>query len=123
MGVQRVVLKHHGDIAILRRQVGDLFAADVYLAGSDLFQAGDNAKDRGLAAAGWADEHHELAVLDPKRDTVHSVDVGAEALRDLLEHDLRHFVVPPTTGGLRRAWRFSPRHPGPRRLRPASGLR
>jgi len=44
----------------------DLLAVDADLARGDLLEPGDHAQGRGLAAAGWPDEDHELAVLDPE---------------------------------------------------------
>ena len=43
----------------------------------DLLEAGDHAQRRRLAAAGRADEDHELAVLDLEVEVVH----GARAVR------------------------------------------
>ena len=51
------------------------------LAGRDRLQPGDHPEQRGLAAAGRADEDDELAVLDVKVDAVDDLD-GAEALDD-----------------------------------------
>ena len=64
VGVQSVALEHHGDIAILRRDVVDQTAADVHLALGDLLQAGDHAQGSGLAAARGADEDDEFLILD-----------------------------------------------------------
>ena len=62
--VQRVVLEHHRDVAVLRRDVGDVAVADEDAAGVDLFEAGQHAQRRGLATAGGADEDEEFAVGD-----------------------------------------------------------
>ena len=62
--VQRVVLEDHRDVAVLRRDVGDVAVADEDVALVDLFEAGEHAQRRGLAAAGGADEDEELAVGD-----------------------------------------------------------
>ena len=62
--IERVVLEHHGDVAILRRQVVDHLAADRDVAGSDFLEARDHAQRRALAAAGRADQHDELVVRD-----------------------------------------------------------
>src|SRR6187431_2539204 len=62
--VQRVVLEHHRDVAVLRRDVGDIAIADQDAAGVDLFEAGQHAQQGGLSAAGGADENQELAIGD-----------------------------------------------------------
>ncbi len=50
-------------------QLVDAVAGNADLAAGHLFQAGDHAQQRGLAAAGRADQHDELAVLDASRST------------------------------------------------------
>ncbi len=62
--VQRVVLEYHRDVAVLRRDVGHVAVADEDAAGVDLFEAGEHAQGRGLAATGRTDEDEELAVTD-----------------------------------------------------------
>ena len=64
MRVERVVLEHHRDVALGGLEVVDDAAADRDLAAGDLFQPGDHAQQRGLAAAGGADDDDELAVAD-----------------------------------------------------------
>ena len=74
--VQRVVLEHHRDVAVLRRDVGDVAVADEDAAGVDLFEAGEHAQRGGLSAAGGADENEEFAVGDLE---VQLVDGGTRA--------------------------------------------
>jgi hypothetical protein len=88
--VERVVLEDHRDVAILRRQVGDLALADVDAAVGDLFEAGDHAQQGRLAAAGRPDEHHELAIADLERHIIDCSDLGAEALGHPVERNPRH---------------------------------
>jgi len=57
-------LKHHRGAAVAGRDVVDARIADVNVAGGGRFQTGDEPQQRRLAAAGGADEHHELAVFD-----------------------------------------------------------
>ena len=71
--VERVVLEHHRDVALLRRDVVDHAAADRDLAVGDLLQPGDHAQQRRLAAARRADQHAELAVVDLDVDAVHDL--------------------------------------------------
>ena len=60
--IERVVLEHHGDVAVLRLFPGDVFVADVDVAGGHFLQPCDTAQSRGLAAARRADHDHERAV-------------------------------------------------------------
>ena len=64
MGVQRVVLEHHGDVAVLGRGRRDVAVAKVDRPGGEFLEAGQHPQRRRLAAAGRADQHHELAVGD-----------------------------------------------------------
>jgi hypothetical protein len=61
--IERIGLENHGDAAIGRLDIVDDLAADVDLAAGDILQSGDHPQQRGLAAAGRADEDDELAVL------------------------------------------------------------
>ena len=61
--IERVALKDHGDVAVLRGKVLDVLAADAQGAAADLLQPGDHPQGRRLAAARWPDEDQELAVV------------------------------------------------------------
>ena len=82
--VERVVLEHHGDVALLGRQVVDDPVADAELTRRDGLEARDHAQGRRLAAARRADEHEELAVGDVEVE----VDHGGHPVGV----DLRHLV-------------------------------
>ena len=64
VGVQGVVLEHHGDIAVLGGDIIGEGVADVQLALADLFQAGDHPQGGGLTAARRPYQDDELLVLD-----------------------------------------------------------
>ena len=72
--VQRIVLEHHGDVALGGLQVVDHAVADAQFAAGDFFQARHHAQQGGLAAARGADDDDELAVLD----------LGVHAMDDLV---------------------------------------
>ena len=63
----------------------------------DLLEAGDHAQQRGLAAAGRADEHHELAVADLERHLVDRDDVAAALKRFVTDS----IVIPATPTPIR----------------------
>ena len=59
--VERVVLKDHRDVPVLRGQVVDDLAVEGHVPGRDGLEAGDHPQRGRLPAAGWSDEHNELA--------------------------------------------------------------
>src|SRR5690606_15049979 len=62
--VERVVLEHHGNVALLGRDIVDDPFADRDLTAGDALQPGDHPEQSGLAAARGADERDELAIDD-----------------------------------------------------------
>lgn len=70
MRVERVRLEDHGDIPILRLEIVDQLPVDGERTGGDLFKTRDHAQQRGLSAAGWADENDEFAIGNGKIDAV-----------------------------------------------------
>ena len=92
--IERVVLEHHGDVAVARRQVIDQAIADADLAAAHVLEARDHAQGGRLAAARRADQHDELAVADRDVDAVHDLEL-AERLADAADLDLCHAPAPP----------------------------
>jgi hypothetical protein len=91
VGVERVVLEHHRDVAALGRVVADVAAADPDRAGVDLLEAGEHPQRGRLARARRADEDHQLAVGDLQVQRVDRGHVAARVgARGLLEADLSH---------------------------------
>ncbi len=64
VGVERVRLEDHGDVAVLRWHERDVAPTDVHVAGVDRFEPGQHAQRRRLAAARRSDQHEEFAVAD-----------------------------------------------------------
>ena len=87
--VQRVVLEHHRDVAVLRGQIVDHPLADRDLPGGDLLQAGDHAERGRLAASRRPDEDDELLVADVQVDVLDGVDFVV-LLVQIFHEDLRH---------------------------------
>ena len=87
--IERVALEHHGDVAVLGRDVVHDPPVDADGAGGDLLEPGDQAEDGGLAAAGRTDQHQELVILDVQIEVVDHAD-RSEVLGDALEKDVRH---------------------------------
>ena len=62
MGIQSIVLEHHGDITILRSDIVGQGVADVQFALGNFFQTGDHTQSGGLTAAGRTNEYDELLI-------------------------------------------------------------
>jgi hypothetical protein len=71
--IQRVVLEHHRDVALLGRDAIDDAVADADLAAGNLLEPGDHPQQRRLAAARRTDQHAELAVGDRDVDAADHV--------------------------------------------------
>ena len=95
--IQRVVLEHHRDVAILRSEVVDDLLADEHLALGDVLEPGDHPQRGRLPAAGRTDQDHELAITDHEVDRLDGLGPVGIPLRDALELNLGHcsFPSPP----------------------------
>ena len=87
--VERVVLEHHGDVAVLRLQVVDDPVADGDGAAGDVLQPRDHAQRRRLAAARRPHQHDELVVGDVQVEVLDGDD-AAVGLVHVRERDLGH---------------------------------
>jgi len=61
VGKEREVLEHQAKAALVNRHVGNVLTFDEHLAAFGLFQSGDDAQQRRLAAAGRAKQADDLA--------------------------------------------------------------
>src|SRR5690349_7814023 len=109
MRPDRVGLKHHADVALVRRH-DDVAAAgehelvaDEDLAPEGFLQSGDRAERRRLAAAAGTEKREELSLRDFEIDAAHGVDLAALGLiADVQIFDADH----PLTICI--AWRRNP---------------
>ena len=60
--VQRIVLEHHGDVAVFRGHVVHQAVANIQLALGDILQAGNHAQRGRFAAAGRAYQNDEFLI-------------------------------------------------------------
>ena len=88
--IEGVVLEDHREVAVARRQVGDVALADRDPAFGHDLEPREHPQQRRLAASGRADEDHELAALDHQADVVHRSHVPGEDLADAVEDDPAH---------------------------------
>ena len=77
MRIERIALEHHGDVARLGRQVGDVAPVDGDGPGGHCLQPGEQAQQGRFAATRRPDQDQEFAVGDGKIDVVQHLD-GAE---------------------------------------------
>ena len=85
--VEGVVLEHHRDVAVARRQPGHHPVVDPDLAVGDRLEAGHHPQRGGLAAPGRADQHQELARLHLQAEVVDRDHAAREVLGDRLQRD------------------------------------
>src|SRR5579871_2001495 len=93
VGIKRVALKHHGDVARPRRQRGDDLAVEHDISRRRLFQAGNHAHQGGLAAAGWADNGDKLSVARRQVDPLEGLEI-TEMLGKPSDLEYGHDFVP-----------------------------
>src|SRR5262249_4665707 len=77
-------LEYDAGAAPAWRQMVDGFAVEQHAAAALADEAGDDAQQRGLAAAGGAEQRDELASRDVEIDVAHGDEV-AKAMADILE--------------------------------------
>ncbi len=99
VGVEGVVLKDHGDVAIFRRDIVHDLAVDADGASRNIFEPGDHPEHGGFAAAGGADEDDELLVLNRDVDVPDGGHFAVVHFGDLLELHLSHGVPCCEIGG------------------------
>ncbi len=95
MRIERVVLEHHGDVAVGRLHVVDDTPADRDGAAGDGLEAGDHPEQGGLAAARRPEQHRERAVGNTERHALHGLDAAGVDLAHILQRHRGHVVLPP----------------------------
>ena len=103
MLVQRIVLEHHGDVAILGRQSVHNSLTDADFTGADILKPRDHAQSGRLSAAGRPDQGDEFLVGNGKIHVFHRVMDLSVIFVDFVEYDFRHFLRPSFRNGTRRA--------------------
>src|SRR5258706_16258542 len=86
MRPERVVLEHHADLPLVRRQPAHDALAEANLPGVGLVEAGEQTEQRRLAAARGAEQGEQLSVCDRELDAIHGRHC-AEALHDPRDGD------------------------------------
>src|SRR5690606_6387854 len=91
MRVERIILKHHGDIAFSRFNIIDHATADRNGAGCNTFETGNHAQECGFTAARRAYQYYKFAVVDLQRYAFDDFDIAAIALADVIKNDFAHY--------------------------------
>jgi hypothetical protein len=87
--VERVVLEHHGDVALRRIEVGYIAPIDQDTARRGPLQPSNQTQQRRLAATRCADDDQHFAIRERQIDAMQYVD-QAEALAESVQFQLRH---------------------------------
>ena len=93
MRVERVGLKHHGDVSIPRRHIVDQPIADADLSPACLFKPRNGAQECGFSASRGADQHDEFAVRDLKLNIREHIYM-AKGLADIAKRNRGHAIIP-----------------------------
>src|SRR5262249_14720528 len=88
--VERVVLEHHGDVAVLGLELIDHALANRHLPAGDALQPRHHPEQGGLAAARRTDDDDEFAIGDLHVDAMDDRDLVVVGLLDSTQLDLRH---------------------------------
>ena len=88
--IKRIVLEHHGDVAVLGFQRGHIAPADHQRAAADPFKSGDHAQRRRFAAARRPQQNDQLAGRDLKVDALDRDDLPIH-LAQFAQTDLCHY--------------------------------
>lgn len=93
---QRVVLEDDVEAALLHRHPGQVLAVEEDLTAGGVGDAEDDVQQRGLAAAGGAEDRHDPALVQGQADAVQHGGV-AERLGDVLQFE--HGSLLPSADG------------------------
>ena len=88
--IQRIVLEHHRDVAVFRRDIIDQLFADVQFAVGNLFQAGDHTQGGGFTATGRSDEDDEFLILDLQIEIGNRCDSAGVLFVNAFQRQTRH---------------------------------
>ncbi len=98
MRVKRVGLKDHRQPASGRGDAGGILPVDADHARCHILQPRDQPQERGFPAAGGADEHGKLAILDgqiQRRNDRHIAEAFGHALQNDTSHVSRPYFTAP----------------------------
>jgi len=80
--IERIVLEHHGDVALFRGHLVDDPPTDGDLAAGHFFKTGDHSEQRGLSATGRTDQDGERLIRDVDADPMKDLH-GSKGFADI----------------------------------------
>ena len=99
MRIQRIILKHHPDSPVFRRQIRHIVLSEENPSLSRFFQPADQVQHGAFPAAGWAKKCNKLPVRDLKIEIIDgnhvgtALDAALEAFCKIFQYYF-HFVPP-----------------------------
>ena len=97
VGIEGVVLKHHGDVAVFGSDMVDPVSPNVQVALGNLLQPGNHTQRRALAAARRPHEHEKLVVKDLQIQVANDVGVVAISLGHMVKSHVCHRLLLSST--------------------------
>ncbi len=94
MGIEGVILEHHGHVALLRFQAVDAAAIEENVTAGDFFQSRQQAQQGGLATTRRAGQHQQLTLPDLQIEVMQGMAAIAIDLVDLAEFNSAHCLIP-----------------------------
>ncbi len=91
MRIERIVLKHHGNIAFCGFYFVDHAIANGDCAGCNTFETRYHAQESGFTAARRAYQHHKFTVVNLQRYAFDDFYIAAIALADVIKNDFAHY--------------------------------
>src|SRR5689334_19241506 len=89
MRVKRVILEHHRDVTIFRRQVIDDLAPDTDVTRGDFLETGNHPQRCAFATTGRANQDDELIVRNVEIDRSYRFDI-TELFHNLTQRNFSH---------------------------------
>lgn len=84
---QRIVLEHHADVALVRRDIVDRATGQEDFAGGGGFETGQHHQAGGLAGPGGAEQGEEFALANVQVEILHDEGLAVVALLHATEAD------------------------------------
>ncbi|MNM96869.1 hypothetical protein D3C81_1093620 [compost metagenome] len=73
---QRVALEDHAEVALFRRDAGDILPVGFQPTVGVVLETGEDHQEGGLAGAGWTEQREEFALLDIDGDGIQSTEAS-----------------------------------------------
>ena len=96
MGIQRIILEHHGDPPVLRRRLVDLLPVDKQVASGNFLKPRHHPQGRGFSAAGRPHKGDKFLFFYIQIKTVYRIPVRSRIfLTDIFKFYKAHAIILP----------------------------